>query len=59
MTAQTSHKITCTKFVEFGKSEDRFGRFSWSQIEKNDHKSLEVQLKVFRRDDKAEFCKDQ
>ena len=46
-------KLTCTYYVDFGKSQDRFGRFSWS---KNDSNYLDIQLKVFRREDKnAEF----
>ena len=45
-------KLICTIFVDFGKNEGRFGRISWSQIERNDNKHLEIQLKVFRKDDK-------
>ena len=52
-------KLTCTDFVDFGKNEDRFARTSWSQVARNDNKYLEIQLKVFRRDDEAEFCKHQ
>ena len=50
---------TCTNFIEFGKDEDRVGRISWSQIERNDNKYLEIQMKVFRIDDKAVFRKHQ
>ena len=46
-------KLTCTDYVDFGKSQDRFGRFSWS---KNDSNYLDIKLKVFKREDKnAEF----
>ena len=44
---------SCTDFVDFGKSQDRFGRFSWS---KNDSNYLDIKLKVFKREDiNAEF----
>ena len=45
-------KLTCTDYVDFGKCEDRFGKFSCS---KNDSNYLVVKLKVFREDDKKEF----
>ena len=45
-------KLTCTDSGDFGKCQDRFGRFSWS---KNDSNYLDVKLKVFRKDDKKEF----
>ena len=46
-------KLACIDYVDFGKSQDRFGRFSWSKIDSN---YLDVTLKVFKRDDKnAEF----
>ena len=46
-------KLTCTDYVDFGKSLDRFGRFSWT---KNDSSYLDIKLKKFKRDDKnAEF----
>ena len=38
--------------MDFGKGQDRFGRFSWS---KNDSNYLDVKLKVSRKDDKKEF----
>ena len=39
--------------MDFGKSQDKFGRFSSS---KNDSKCLDIKLKVFKREDKnAEF----
>ena len=45
-------KLTCTNYVDFGKCQDCFGRFSWS---KNDSNYLDVKLKVFRKNDKKEF----
>ena len=46
-------KLACTNYVDFGKSQDRFGRFSWS---KNDSNYLDIKLKVFKGEDKnAEF----
>ena len=40
--------------MDFGKCQDRFGRFFWS---KNDSNYLDIKLKVFKREDKnAEFC---
>ena len=52
-TTETLEKLTCTDYVDFGKCQDRFGRFSWS---KNDLKYLEIKLKLFKREDKnAEF----
>ena len=53
-TTETLDKLACTNYVDFGKSQDRFGRFSWS---KNDSNYLDNKLKVFKREDKnAEFC---
>ena len=52
-TTASLDKLTCTDYVDFGKSQDRFGRFSWS---KNDSNYLDTKLKVFKREDKkAEF----
>ena len=52
-TTETLDKLTCTDYVDFGKCQDRFGRFSWS---KNDSNYLDIKLKVFKREDKnAEF----
>ena len=52
-TTETLDKLACTDYVDFGKSQDRFGRFSWS---KNDSNYLDIKLKVFKREDKnAEF----
>ena len=50
---ETLDKLACTDYVDFGKSQDRFGRFSWS---KNDSNYLDIKLKVFKREDKiADF----
>ena len=38
--------------MDFGKCQDRLGRFSWS---KNDSNYLDVKLNVFRKDDEKEF----
>ena len=48
-TTETLDKLTCTDYVDFGKCQDRFGRFCWS---KNDSNYLEIKLKVFKREDK-------
>ena len=52
-------RLPCTFFVVFGKNEDRFGRIACFQTQRNDNKYLSIQLKLFRRDDKAEVCKHQ
>ena len=44
-------KLTCTDYVDFGKCQNRFGQFSWSE---NDSNYLDVKLKAFRKDDKKE-----
>ena len=51
-TTASLDKLTCTDYVDFGKCQDRFGRFSWSE---NDSNYLDAKLKVFRKDDKKEF----
>ena len=52
-TTETLDKLTCTNYVDFGKCQDRFGRYSCT---KNDSNYLDVKLKVFKREDKnAEF----
>ena len=56
-TTAFSDKLACTVYVDFGKSQDRFGKFSWS---KNDSNYLDIKLKVFKREDKnAEFRRRQ
>ena len=50
---ETLDKLACTDNVDFGKRQDRLGRLSWS---KNDSNYWEINLKVFKREDKnAEF----
>ena len=51
-TTASLDKLTCTEFVDFGKCQDKFGRFSWS---KNDFNYLNVKLKLFKKDDNKEF----
>ena len=51
-TTASLDKLTCTDCVDFGKCQNKFGRFSWS---KNDSNYLDVNLKVFTKDDKKEF----
>ena len=43
-TTASLDKLTCTDSVNFGKCQDRFGRFS-----------LDVKLKVFKKDDEKEL----
>ena len=52
-------KTSCTDYVDFGKNADRFGRISWSHIEKDNQKYLDFQLKVFPKDDKGDFRRHQ
>ena len=52
-TTASLDKINYTDYVDFGKSQDRFGSFSWTIKDSN---YLDIKLKVFRREDKnAEF----
>ena len=51
-TTASLDKLTLTDYLDFGKCQDIFGRFSWS---KNDSNYLHVKLKVFRKDEKKEF----
>ena len=52
-TTETLDKLPCTDYVDFGRCQDRFGRFSWT---KNDSNYLDNKLKVFKRERKnAEF----
>ena len=48
-TTASLDKLICTDYVDFGKYQDRFGRFSWSE---NDSNYLDIKLKVFKREDK-------
>ena len=52
-TTETLDKLTCTYYVDFGKCQNRFGRFFWS---KKDSNYLDIKLKVSKREDKnAEY----
>ena len=51
-TTASLDKLTCTDCVDFGKSQDRFGQFSWS---KKDSNYLDVKLKLFKKDDNKYF----
>ena len=52
-TTASLEKLTCTDYVDFGRCQDRFGRFFWSKRYSN---YLDIKLKVLKRDDdKAEF----
>ena len=51
-TTASLDKLTCTNYVDFGKCQDTFVQFFWSQ---NDSNYLDVKLKVFNRDDNKEF----
>ena len=48
-TTASLDKLTCTDYVDFGKSSDRFGRFSRT---KNDSNYSDIKLKLFKRKDK-------
>ena len=50
-TTAFSDKLACTDYVDFGKSQDRFGQFSWPKIDSN---YLDIKVKVFRREDKLQ-----
>ena len=53
ITTETLDKLACTDYVDFGKSEDRFGQFLWA---KKDSIYLDNKVKVFKREHKiAEF----
>ena len=51
-TTASLDKLTCTDYVDFDKCQDRFGHFFWSRSDSN---YLDVEHKVFRKDDKKEF----
>ena len=52
-TTASLDKLTCTNKVDFGKSSDTFGQFSWT---KKDSNYLDNKLKVFKTEDKnADF----
>ena len=45
-------KLTCANYVDFGKCQDRFGRFLSSE---KDSYYLDVKFKVFKRENKRDF----
>ena len=51
-TTASLDKLSCTDYLDFGKFQDNFGRFSWS---KNDSNYLDVKFKVCKKDDEKEF----
>ena len=51
-TTNSLEKLTCSDYVEFGKSQDRFVRFFRS---KNDSNYFDVKLKVFKKGDNKKF----
>ena len=51
-TTASLDKLTFTNYVDFGKRQDRFGQFSWSE---NDSNYMDIKLKVFKKDDNKEF----
>ena len=51
-TTDSLEKLIFTDYVDFGKSQDRFGRFLWS---KNDSNYLDVKVKVIKKADHREF----
>ena len=51
-TTTSLEKLTFTKYVDFGKCQDRFGRFFWS---KDDSNYLVATLKVLENDDNSDF----
>ena len=52
-TTATLKKLVCTDYMDFGKCQERFGQFPWTEIDSN---YLDIKLKVFKREDKnAEF----
>ena len=51
-TTASLEKLTCTNYVDFGKCQDRFEQFSWSN---SDSTYFDVKLKVFNKDDNKVF----
>ena len=48
-TTATLDKLACTDYMDNGKCQKRFGRFSWI---KNNSNYLDIKPKVFKRADK-------
>ena len=51
-TTATLDKLACTDYVDFGKCQDRFGRYLWS---KKSFDYLDMKLKVFNKDENKQF----
>ena len=51
-TTATMDKLACIDYMNFGKRQDRFGRLSWS---KNSFDYLDLQLKVFKKDENKQL----
>ena len=51
-TTASLDKLICTDYVDFGKCQDRFGQFFWSE---NKSTYSDVKLNVFKKHDKKEF----
>ena len=49
-TTASLDKLACTDYVDFGKSQDRYGPIFWTKIDSN---YLDIKLKVFKREDKS------
>ena len=49
-TTATLDKLACTDYLDFGKCQERFGRFSWT---KNASNHLDIKLKDLKREDKS------
>ena len=48
-TTATLDKLSFNDYVDFGKCQERFRRFSWT---KNDSNYLDIKLKLFKREEK-------
>ena len=52
-TTATLDKLSRTDYVDFGKCQEKFGRFSWTKIDSN---YLDMKTKLVKREDKnADF----
>ena len=52
-TSASLDKLACTNYVDFGKGQDRFGRYNWTKFDSN---YLDIKINVFKREGKnAEF----
>ena len=51
-TTASLDRLTCTDYVDFGKNQNRFERFSWSKSGSN---HLDVKLKIFVEDDNKQI----